>query len=275
MENKSKSSSNFTLALGSFSGEQPKDEDVSSFSRRLDSIFGGLETHVSEPSLNDTLAKPVNPNLGEDSQVPRKERKACFSCGSTAHVSRACPHAPRSSGSANNPTHQGVPSRLRDSSKYTHYTIDRDYDANEEKQSALNFITELQRKKAAEVAVAPTEGFTPIFAPKNERSSKRLNFKTSFSTNLHKSTKSETKDTKEQKEENSSKNHRTQPVSLSHLGDEDEKNVDEVADDVKTSESLHVIKEDEIRGSLAFKKKKKGKQKFRKHVQQVSEGATT
>jgi len=51
--------------------------------------------------------------------------------------------------------------------------------------------------------------------------------------------------------------------------------VDEVADDVKTSESLRVIKEDEIRGSLAFKKKKKGKQKFRKHAQQVSEGAAT
>jgi len=254
MENKSESSdSNFTLALGS-SGKQPEEEEVSSFSKRLDAIFGGLENNISKPSLNDSLAKPVNPNLSVDSRDPKKNRKACFSCGSTSHLSRACPHAPRGSGSANNPTSQSVPSHLRDSSKYTHYTIDRDYDANEEKASALNFIAQLQRTKEDDV-VEQTEGFTPVFAPKNERSSKKTNPKNIFSTNVQ--SVQETKDQKEEKETGTTR--KTKPVSLSHLEDEDG------ADDIKT-DSGNMITKDDLSTSTTFKKKKRGKQRFRKHT---------
>jgi len=272
MQNKS-SSSNFTLAL-SFPGDQTKEEEVSSFSRRADAVFGGLETNETKPKITDSLSK-VDPNL-VDSQVPKKA-KACFSCGNTSHLSRACPHSTRGSGSANQPTSQVVPSHLRDSSKYTHYTIDQDYDAEEEKKSALNFIAHLQRKKEKETAPSTTEGFTPLFAPKSERSSKRIKLKTVFSTNANKQqnkpelpdTKEEKEDCYETKEEKEDSLLPNQSVSLSHLEDED------APEDVKTTESINVGTKEDIPSNMGFKKKKNRKQQFRKHTQQLFEGDTT
>jgi len=211
--------------------------------------------------MTDSLSK-VDPNL-VDSQVPKKA-KACFSCGNSSHLSRACPQSTRGSGSANKPTSQVVPSYLRDSSKYTHYTIDQDYDAEEEKKSALNFIAHLQRKKEEETAPSSTtEGFTPLFAPKSERSSKRTKLKTVFSTNANKQqNKPELSDTKEEKEDSYDTKEekedsllQNQSVSLSHLEDED------APEDVKTTESINVGTKEDIPSNMGFKKKKKRKAK--------------
>jgi len=261
--------SNFKLTHGFASGETPKEETVATFSRRLDAIFGDLESKLSDTPIADTLAKK-DIILEESSDASRKFRrsnpKICRSCGSQSHLSPVCPHVHQNISSAARPTSQKIPSHLRDQNKYKHYRIDEDYDPAEERKSALDFITQLRKKDqpSQEDVSNSLAGFTPVFASKKKREKTKKSCE--FSTIKNKTQELLQQELKEVKDSQEHANN----VALSHLGDEDVSEETKSEKDVTTQIDTEQ-KQQKAEANTSFKRKKRGgKRTFRKVAQDAS-----